>query len=96
MKAGVLKTPKLAHDAKDDFRTTNWQAKLADVSPYEEGWFGRAYVASMYSSVEMCVANVQHITIPMRKGEVPTGVNTVSSDDGGGMDSSEFKPTGQV
>ena len=95
-KAGVLKTPKLAHDAKDDFRTTNWQAKLADVSPYEEGWFGRAYVSSMYSSVEMCVANVKHITTPMIKGEVPTGVNTVSADDGGGMDSSEFKPTGQV
>eukprot|EP00947_MAST-08B_sp_MAST-8B-sp1_P004291 g4291.t1 len=97
-KMGILghTTSTLSHDAKADFRRTNWQEQLSDNSPWSQGWMGRAYVSSMYNSVAQCVSFVKHTTAPFHKGEVPTTSNTVEDPDGGSMDTEQFKTTGQV
>ena len=98
-KLGLMnpKTRELENKERDAFRKTNWQEKLSDFSPYEPGWFGRAYTASMYSSIAQCVSYVKHIAAPLQGGAVvPTAVTTLDDADGGGMDPSEMKVTSQV
>ena len=98
-KTGIIsvKTNTLSQDAKDDFRKTNWQEKLSDNSPFSQGWFGHAYIASMYSTISQCVSYVKHITAPLHGGSiVPTAVNTVDDPEGGAMDTSQFKKTAEV
>ena len=98
-KLGLMspKTRELENHERDAFRKTNWQEKLSDFSAYEPGWFGRAYTASMYSSIAQCVSYVKHIAAPLQGGSVvPTAVSTLDDEDGGGMDPSEMKVTSQV
>ena len=77
--AGILRTKKLDKHAKDIFRRTNWDEKINDVSPWQPGWFGRAYIASMYSNFGKCMDYVRHKVTAMH-GLVPTGVNVIAND----------------
>jgi hypothetical protein len=83
----------IAHDkpAKDMLRKSNWPQLITDNSPGSSGWFGRAYIASMYSSTTQCVDYAKHLTSGLKEGEMPSPSATMRVDTG-----AEYRTTAQV